>query len=205
MISVGWGQYFNDLKVTTNDKYTEHEFIEHYIWVVLSSGLRYKVVQKIYPKVMYVINGMINGKITFSRLCEVDDKLFIEQVLKVFGNRRKVVGIKRAAVIVEDFYGNYENFINCYDKDGRKILEELPYLGPRTSYHMEIGLNKDVAKPDRHLERVALYFSYNDVQEFCIYIKGITGDNLRIVDAVWWSFFEQFGSKNINILLSEYN
>jgi hypothetical protein len=69
-----------------------------------------------------------------------------------------------------------------------KILQSLPYIGPVTCYHLAKNIGLQVAKPDRHLTRLAHSVGYSDVQQFCKYISLQTGDNIPVVDIVLWRF-----------------
>ena len=52
--------------------------------------------------------------------------------------------------------------------------------------HSHTVLN--VAKPDRHLKRIAQIFGYTDVQELCKEVSQSTGDKMSVVDLVFWRF-----------------
>ena len=45
-----------------------------------------------------------------------------------------------------------------------------------------------VAKPDRHLTRIANRAGYTEVQKFCIEISRLSGDSIPVVDIVLWRF-----------------
>ena len=68
------------------------------------------------------------------------------------------------------------------------MLKSLPYIGPVTCYHLAKNIGLQVAKPDRHLTRLANHTGYNDVQLFCEDISRQTGDSIPAVDIVLWRF-----------------
>ncbi len=67
-------------------------------------------------------------------------------------------------------------------------LGSLPFIGDITKYHLARNLGIDVAKPDRHLTRLAKIFHYDDVQEMCKYLSDKTGDRIGTVDVVLWRY-----------------
>ena len=69
-----------------------------------------------------------------------------------------------------------------------ETLQTFSYIGPVTAYHLAKNIGLAVAKPDRHLKRIASLFGYHDVQILCSEISKITGDSIPIVDIVFWRF-----------------
>lgn len=80
--------------------------------------------------------------------------------------------------------------------DVLKILDELPWIGPITKYHLAKNLGFQVAKPDRHLVRIAKHFGYRDVQVMCAEIGNSTGDSIPVVDLILWRYANLNGTKN---------
>jgi hypothetical protein len=65
------------------------------------------------------------------------------------------------------------------------------YIGAVTAFHLAKNLGADVAKPDRHLVRLAASQGFPDVHSLCSTIAKETGDPLRIVDIILWRFLVQ--------------
>lgn len=93
----------------------------------------------------------------------------------------------------------------CADMDkyfvgiiGLEELEKLPFIGPVTKYHLARNLGMDVAKPDRHLVRLAEHHGYNDVQKFCADIGNIVSERIGVVDVVLWRYCNLVGSKSLS-------
>ena len=53
---------------------------------------------------------------------------------------------------------------------------------------MAKNIGIQVAKPDRHLVRMAKAAGYSDVQLFCRTISQLSGDSIPVVDIVLWRF-----------------
>jgi hypothetical protein len=71
---------------------------------------------------------------------------------------------------------------------GPTMLQELPYLGPATSLHLAKNLGLDVAKPDRHLVRMARALCCVNPETLCDRISAQIGDRVAVVDLVMWRF-----------------
>jgi len=136
-------------------------FFLEFAWVVVNSGMRNQVAEKIYKKIINAIKE------------EID-------ISTVFGHKGKVAAIKD---VWKNQYEIFTNFQLVEDKIS--FLEELPWIGKITKFHLARNLGYDFVKPDRHLVRVAN--SYNMTpNEMCEKLVEITGDRLGTVDVVIW-------------------
>ena len=68
------------------------------------------------------------------------------------------------------------------------MLQEFDYIGPVTMYHLAKNIGLPVAKPDRHLVRIAKMENYQDVQTFCQDVSKLSGDSIPVVDLVYWRY-----------------
>lgn len=75
---------------------------------------------------------------------------------------------------------------------------ELKFIGPVTRYHLARNIGADVAKPDRHIIRIAIKYGYPEtpegVQDFAQRVSTLTGERVGVVDVVLWRDSE--GSNN---------
>ncbi|MGH7846925.1 MAG: hypothetical protein ACREQW_17410 [Candidatus Binatia bacterium] len=69
-----------------------------------------------------------------------------------------------------------------------ETLQKFPFIGRVTVFHLAKNLGVNVAKPDRHLTRLAWACGYTNVQEFCHVIATQVGDTVAEVDIVLWRF-----------------
>lgn len=67
-------------------------------------------------------------------------------------------------------------------------LRRLPYIGEVTVWHLAKNLGFDVAKPDRHLVRLARDHGYADAHALCAALSLATGEPVRVVDLVLWRY-----------------
>ena len=68
-----------------------------------------------------------------------------------------------------------------------EVLEELPYIGSVTKYHLGMDIGLDVAKPDRHVTRTAEKH-HATVSEMVSYLSNKFGHSRRYVDGVIFEY-----------------
>jgi hypothetical protein len=73
-------------------------------------------------------------------------------------------------------------------KDPLGCLIAFPFIGPTTVFHLAKNIGVRVAKPDRHLMRLASASGFDDVQTFCGCISDFLGEDIRKIDSVLWRF-----------------
>lgn len=138
------------------------DFFAEYVWVVCSSGMKNQIAQKIYKRVMAAII----------------DRVPINTVFKHSG---KVKAINQVLNNLNELYLEY-----LMDNDKLTWLEaRLPYIGNITKYHLAKNLGIDIAKPDRHLVRIANSYGMT-VQGLCEKLAKETGSKVAVVDQVLW-------------------
>jgi hypothetical protein len=93
---------------------------------------------------------------------------------------------KRAAII--QLSEHCEEWFEALKKSEDKLcyLGTLPYLGKVNRYLLARNLGIDVAKPDRHMVRLAKRFGFDDVQLMCQFIHDKTGDRIGTIDVILW-------------------
>jgi hypothetical protein len=163
---------------------TETEFLRQYAWVVLNSGFREAVVRKYFSYISLCFCDWESASaiVQNSAAC-------IGCAASVFGNTRKLKALVEAAHRIES--DGFEAFRVRIEADIMSGLEKFPYIGTVTKFHLAKNLGLDVAKPDRHLVRIANRFGYKDVQKMCRDIFDICGDKIAVADLVLWRFEER--------------
>lgn len=141
------------------EQQTSEHFLLQYMYVVINSGMKNQIAEDIYKRAL--INGLTSighpGKRKAIKLAFWGHKQWFDQLKKLNTVKKKL-----------DF------------------LEGLPWIGKITKYHLARNIGIDVAKPDRHLVRIANRFDYNDIQKMCKDISEETGDRIGVVDVVLW-------------------
>ena len=160
---------------------TESEFIKEAAWVVLSSGMRETVIQRVFMDISPIFQNWISATaIAQNRdICEPD-------ALRIFNNPRKICAIYSICEKVARI--GFERFKASVQVRGVDFLQELDFIGPITKFHLAKNIGLDVVKPDRHLVRLAKAANFDDPKDLCQTIANITGDKVSVIDIVLWRF-----------------
>lgn len=136
-------------------------FFCEFAWVVLNSGMKNTIAQQIWNKVRPVV---LNG-----------------------GSAHQVFGHKGKADAIDYVWANKNQLFAAYQAASDKVeyLRSLPWIGNITCWHLAKNYGFDVAKPDRHLVRIARATG-EDVQELCRRISELSGERIATVDLVIW-------------------
>ena len=142
---------------------TAKDFFIEYVFVVCNSGMRNQVAEKIFKR--YMEQGIVA----------------IKHPLK-----------KKAILEAEQNYEEWFKILKIRKQQHNELdfLESLPHIGKITKYHLARNLGLDVAKPDRHMQRLAELFSYVDPTHMCIDIYAFTGGEYRVgtIDVILWRY-----------------
>lgn len=164
-----------------NRDFDESTFLKQTAWVILCSGFREKIIRNKFDRISLcfcdwesaqsILNSKKNVKIT---------------ALKIFDNKKKIEAILDATRKISN-----EGFSSLKDRiknDPIEVLKEFSYIGTITAYHLAKNLGVNIAKPDRHLVKVAERLGYNDVQTLCTKISKSSNDPIAVVDLVIWRY-----------------
>jgi hypothetical protein len=160
---------------------TETEFLREAAWVVLSSGMREAVVRSRF-------NG-ISAAFRWWRSAEEIARNAADcrsAALAYFAHPRKMDAIATIAARVADV--GFASFRERLILDPIAVLETLPYLGPATARHLAKNIGFDLAKPDRHLTRLASAAGFQSPIGMCDVIAAFTGESVATVDSVLWRY-----------------
>jgi hypothetical protein len=162
----------------------ESQFLRQYAWVVLNSGFREAIVRKHFDFISLCFCDWESARdiATSERAC-------VEAALSAFRNRRKLEAIASTAKLIAK--DGFERFSCVLRENPAETLQKLPFIGAVTSFHLAKNLGAEVAKPDRHLVRVAARFGYSDVSAMCRDISLAVGDRISVTDLVLWRFEER--------------
>ena len=163
------------------DNLNESSFLREIAWVILTCGMKETIIRnrfEAFSSCFYYWSSA--QKITSNReKCE-------SSALKIFNNQQKISAILNAAENVKNI--GFEKFKKKLQSDPLNVLQMFDYIGPVTVYHLAKNIGLPVAKPDRHLVRIAQMENYGDVQTFCGDISRLSGDSIPVVDIVFWRF-----------------
>lgn len=160
---------------------TEQDFLREYAWVVLACGMREAVVR---GKFSAISECFCSWRSAYEITC--NSERCVQAALKVYRHEPKIRAIAdtAASLAAHGFF----NFKERLKDTPLLALRTLPFIGPVTQFHVAKNIGLDVAKPDRHLVRIAQLFRYSSVQEFCETIANQIGTRVALVDLVFWRF-----------------
>jgi hypothetical protein len=162
-------------------KVTESEFLREAAWVIFCSGFRERTLRARFGYLSLCFCDWesavaITEKATACRTTALAGFNHVGKVEAVIQIARRVASIG----FVET---KHEILLQPI-----RTLRTLPYIGPVTVYHLAKNLGLPVAKPDRHLQRLATAVEYSDVHMLCADIAALTGDPIHVVDLILWRF-----------------
>lgn len=178
-------KYFHELEWQDTldiDDLTESKLLREAAWVVINSGFREKTARKYFSNISLSFGDWESADhiVTNRELC-------VNCALDSFNHKQKMNAI--VGIAEEVSRNGFESFRCEIIADPILALSKLPYIGPVTVWHLAKNIGCDVAKPDRHIVRVANTFGFECVQEFCKFISINTGDKVSVVDIVLWRYF----------------
>jgi len=157
---------------------TPAAFVQEAAWVVLSSGMRESVVRALFGQLTRALREFDPAVLSADRLAAR------AAALTVFGHEGKVNAILDIAVTADRL--GEDGLREALRADPRRFLCSLPYVGPVTWRHLAKNLGVRVAKPDRHLVRVARATARPSVDLLCDEISSWIGEPVPVVDVVLW-------------------
>jgi hypothetical protein len=163
------------------EKVTESKFLRELAWVILCGGIAESVVRSRFPAITNSFLNWCSAEEIAARSSEC-----IISATVCFRHNKKIEAIAASARIVHrrSFAVVHEGIL----RDPLRSLMEFPFIGPTTAYHLAKNIGVQVAKPDRHLTRLATASGFQDVQAFCGRISVFLGEDIRKVDSVLWRF-----------------
>ena len=160
---------------------SEEHFVRELAWVIVSSGLNEKVARKVFNR----ISPEFYHWKSIERIISNRSEKF-QTAIKIFGNKNKIMAIIESIELVNQI--GFEQIKEKLSNDPFETLMMFPYIGPITSYHLAKNIGLDIAKPDRHMTRIANLFGFSDVQNLCESISRFSGDCISVIDIVLWRF-----------------
>ncbi len=118
---------FNDLD--------ESCFLEELSWVILSSGMRESVIRRLFDNISKCFLYWTSSKIIIENREECFNK-----AINYFNNKSKISAIIFAANILSEL--DFCEFKISILEDPILVLQQFPYIGPTTVYHLAKNIGK---------------------------------------------------------------
>jgi len=159
----------------------ESDFLREAAWVILSSGMREAIIRQRFGGISEAFFEWESA----AKIVKLKERC-IGQAFLFFKHLPKLRAIVSVAKHI--FENGFSKVLDGVKNDGIEYIMRLPYMGPATSCHFAKNLGLPLAKPDRHLIRIAEKTGYSSPQELCLAIAEQTGHKISVVDLVFWRF-----------------
>lgn len=163
------------------DDLTESTFLREIAWVILTCGMKESIIRNRFG----VFSNCFFNWSSAKKVIQNKGKC-TRDALKIFNNTAKISAIINAASTIDRT--GFAELKQKIKDNSIQTLREFEYIGPVTVFHLAKNIGLPVAKPDRHLVRIAQMEKYQDVQTFCSDISKLSGDSISVVDIVFWRF-----------------
>lgn len=181
VIENGYEEEINWQNNISFNEVDESYFLRETAWVILSSGMKETVIRNLFENIAQCFFNWTSSELIVKNKHEC-----INKALKYFNNEKKILAIIYAAEKI--YNAGFNHFKSVISINPIEKLQELPFIGPVTVYHLVKNIGLPYAKPDRHLKRISEREGYTDVQKFCYDVSKLTGDSKPVVDIVFWRF-----------------
>lgn len=177
----------NQISQVHLEEVTDEKFLQEYTYVVYCSGYKQKIVEKYWGK-LWIIYMFFNPKWIAANKEDIR-----KRAARQIANTKKIGAILDTATKIasmdEQGWKSFKDKIK--EEDSFAALQELPFIGPITKYHLARNLGFNVIKPDVHLQRMADHFGINPF-EMCRKLseksEQLTGRHYPVhtVDTILW-------------------
>lgn len=159
----------------------ERTFMNEISWVILASGMSDHVIRKVFPKIKQIMHGFDAAEI----IC-CDEKNIRKKAKAVFNHEGKINAILFVAQYIK--LNSFEFLKHNILTNGVDFIQTLPYMGKATSFHLAKNIGLNVAKPDRHLLRIADGLGFHSPSEMCVIISDAIQEKPAVIDLVLWRY-----------------
>lgn len=163
------------------DDLDESSLLREIAWVILTCGMKELIIRNRFNSISHCFFNWSSAKKIKNNREEC-----IQESLKIFNNFAKLSAIANSAIKIESV--GFTQIKRDIKRNPLFALQEFDYIGPVTKYHLAKNIGLDVAKPDRHLVRIAKMENYPDVQTFCQAVSKLSGDSVPVVDLIYWRY-----------------
>ena len=188
---------FDRIANTKFEEITADFFLREMAWCICVSGFNAKIVSKIFPKLLDILNPIfIDISNNDEQLLDENFGLFSIALEQTFANKKKIKAILNNSIVVRDNIKNKgwvqykNNELNTPQK-----LEKFDMIGPVISLHLarNSGL-LDFVKPDLHLNRMAKNWNFKSPLDLCKEIQKRYDMPLGLIDLCLFYSASTFGT-----------
>jgi hypothetical protein len=179
--SEGFGDEISWQESMCFEAFSESDFLREAAWVILCTGYKESILRRKFGYLSLCFCDWESGSaiVRHEPQCR-------STALAGFNNPRKIDAILQIARYIST--GSFSAVKSAILANPISRLQDFPYIGPVTAWHLAKNLGYDDAKPDRHLCRMSEELGYADPHHLCAAISLVTGDSRKVVDIVLWRY-----------------
>ena len=179
LIEAGYGPEIYWQESRDANRFSESDFLREAAWVILCSGFRERVVAAKFHAISAAFLSWESAQavVLAHRRCRT-------RALRVFRNPAKIDAILDVASYLHET-GFDTVWAECQQRPVT-FLNRFRFVGPVTALHLAKNLGFDVAKPDRHLLRVAAATGHESPEALCRELANALDEPVGVVDLVIW-------------------
>ena len=179
---------------------TEQKFLSEISWVILAGGMSDKVIRKVFPKIKSIMFDFQSAELISKR-----KKRCYNKAIKIFNHKGKINAIIYAAEYLKN--NSLAVIKSSILSQGIKFIQSFPYLGKATAFHLAKNLGLNIAKPDRHLNRISNTLGFENPNELCNLISRFIDEKVSLIDLVLWRYatLDKNYIRRINWFVKSYN
>lgn len=197
VVSAGFGDELDWYERRATSKIDATTFLSETAWVILNSGFRESVVRRHFSRIISAFDQFVSAD---RIVCHASR--MVRSGCRVLAHKAKMNAIVAAA---KWWSATGEDAVLRMRSDGHmEPLMQIPYIGAITVWHLAKNLGFPVAKPDRHVQRIASTLGFRDTHALCGELGTALGLSPAIVDTVFWryatiepAYVSRFGSKTL--------
>lgn len=162
--------------------FTEEDLLRDVAWVILNSGFRNTTAKKLWPGIDHAFFYFESADVVMRHRQQC-----IDDALKVLNHQGKIEAMAKAAEIVQK--KGFMELRASIIADPIPTLLQFPFIGNIVVFHLAKNLGFiHLAKPDRHLVRIAGAFGFTGAQEFCESLAEYCNMPVSCVDLIIWRY-----------------
>jgi hypothetical protein len=161
--------------------FSETQLLSEIAWVILCSGFRESIVRRVFDHIsLCFCDWESAASILRHRV------LCVGAARHSIKNGAKLKAIVTCAEMIVD--EGFDQLKAATMEDPITHLMRFPFIGPITSWHLAKNLGLNVAKPDRHLVRLAERCGYESATALCEELARKNNEEVKVVDLILWRY-----------------
>jgi hypothetical protein len=173
--------------------FSETDLLRETAWVILCSGFREAIVRRIFNHVSLSFVDWESAEIILE-----NRDLCVRAAMGSIANSMKLNAIVACAERIAT--NGFEPLKRAVLLDPIPELQRFPFIGPVTVWHLAKNLGLNVAKPDRHLVRLATRCGYSSAGALCQDLANRNNEEIKVVDLILWRFLSDNPTAALNTL-----